>query len=147
VWLLEGGVRLVLVAPLTAAASAHTCPTHANLLTLTPAAAVLLLGAASHPHPPHHTLLALFITTSMLPPSRYFGNVCELDLIFNFHKAYYILDELLIAGEGAGGWVGGRVGEGGLGVALTWRHNNWAMHPMSCQLLQCAASGIGGAGI
>lgn len=28
----------------------------------------------------------------------YFGNVCELDLIFNFHKAYYILDELLIAG-------------------------------------------------
>jgi len=30
---------------------------------------------------------------------RYFGNVCELDLIFNFHKAYYILDELVIAGE------------------------------------------------
>ena len=29
---------------------------------------------------------------------RYFTNVCELDLIFNFHKAYYILDELLIAG-------------------------------------------------
>ncbi|GAM24547.1 hypothetical protein SAMD00019534_077220, partial [Acytostelium subglobosum LB1] len=30
---------------------------------------------------------------------RYFGNVCELDLIFNFHKAYYILDELIMAGE------------------------------------------------
>eukprot|EP00475_Leptophrys_vorax_P022418 TRINITY_DN3054_c0_g1_i1.p1 TRINITY_DN3054_c0_g1~~TRINITY_DN3054_c0_g1_i1.p1 ORF type:complete len:162 (-),score=31.25 TRINITY_DN3054_c0_g1_i1:237-722(-) len=30
---------------------------------------------------------------------RYFTNVCELDLIFNFHKAYYILDEILIAGE------------------------------------------------
>ena len=30
---------------------------------------------------------------------RYFGNVCELDLIFNFHKAYHILDELLITGE------------------------------------------------
>merc|ERR1711998_749410 len=30
---------------------------------------------------------------------RYFGNVCELDLIFNFHKAYYILDELVMAGE------------------------------------------------
>ncbi|KAK7327253.1 hypothetical protein VNO80_31619 [Phaseolus coccineus] len=30
---------------------------------------------------------------------RYFGSVCELDLIFNFHKAYYILDEILIAGE------------------------------------------------
>ncbi|KZW04211.1 Adaptor protein complex sigma subunit [Exidia glandulosa HHB12029] len=30
---------------------------------------------------------------------RYFGNVCELDLIFNFQKAYSILDELIIAGE------------------------------------------------
>merc|ERR1711920_1133859 len=30
---------------------------------------------------------------------RYFGNVCELDLIFNFHKAYYILDEVMLAGE------------------------------------------------
>ncbi|KAL9395318.1 hypothetical protein Peur_009571 [Populus x canadensis] len=30
---------------------------------------------------------------------RYFGSVCELDLIFNFHKAYYILDEILVAGE------------------------------------------------
>ncbi|CAG8468467.1 45350_t:CDS:2 [Gigaspora margarita] len=30
---------------------------------------------------------------------RYFGNVCELDLIFNFQKAYYVLDELIIAGE------------------------------------------------
>ncbi|KAA8528838.1 hypothetical protein F0562_036193 [Nyssa sinensis] len=29
----------------------------------------------------------------------YFGSVCELHLIFNFPKAYYILDELLIAGE------------------------------------------------
>jgi AP-1 complex subunit sigma 1/2 len=25
--------------------------------------------------------------------------VCELDLIFNFHKAYFILDEVLVAGE------------------------------------------------
>ncbi|KAK9759851.1 hypothetical protein K7432_016700 [Basidiobolus ranarum] len=30
---------------------------------------------------------------------KYFGNVCELDLIFNFNKAYFILDELLIVGE------------------------------------------------
>ena len=29
---------------------------------------------------------------------RYFGNVCELDIIFNFHRAYYILDELIIGG-------------------------------------------------
>ncbi|SBS83532.1 AP-1 complex subunit sigma, putative [Plasmodium ovale curtisi] len=30
---------------------------------------------------------------------KYFGNVCELDLIFNFHKAYYLLDEILVTGE------------------------------------------------
>eukprot|EP00166_Cyanidium_caldarium_P002058 ctg_210.g158 len=30
---------------------------------------------------------------------RYFGNVCELDLIFNFPNAYYILDDMLTAGE------------------------------------------------
>jgi|TARA_B110000211_G_C13921430_1_gene482946 AP-1 complex subunit sigma 1/2 len=29
---------------------------------------------------------------------RYFGNVCELDIIFNFHKAYFILDELFVGG-------------------------------------------------
>ena len=28
-----------------------------------------------------------------------FENVCELDLIYNFHKAYFILDEVLVAGE------------------------------------------------
>ena len=42
---------------------------------------------------------------------KYFGNVCELDLIFNFHKvfnfyssikylkAYYILDEIILGGH------------------------------------------------
>jgi len=30
---------------------------------------------------------------------RFFGNVCEMDLIFNFQQAYAILDELLMAGE------------------------------------------------
>ena len=29
---------------------------------------------------------------------KHFGNVCELDLIFNFHKTYFILDELIISG-------------------------------------------------
>ena len=29
----------------------------------------------------------------------YFGSVCELDIIFNFEKAYFILDELVLAGE------------------------------------------------
>ena len=30
---------------------------------------------------------------------KYFGSVCELDIIFNFEKAYFILDEFLLAGE------------------------------------------------
>lgn len=30
---------------------------------------------------------------------KYFGNVCELDLIFNFQKAYFVLDELIMNGE------------------------------------------------
>src|SRR3989338_6147889 len=29
----------------------------------------------------------------------YFGSVCELDLIFNFHTIYLILDEIFVAGE------------------------------------------------
>lgn len=29
----------------------------------------------------------------------YFGNVCELDLIFNFTRSYWILDEIFISGE------------------------------------------------
>jgi len=30
---------------------------------------------------------------------RYFENVCELDLIFNFQKAYHILDNFILGGE------------------------------------------------
>lgn len=30
---------------------------------------------------------------------KYYGNVCELDIIFNFQRAYYILDEIIVAGE------------------------------------------------
>eukprot|EP00735_Rhodelphis_limneticus_P012128 TRINITY_DN5321_c0_g1::TRINITY_DN5321_c0_g1_i1::g.24174::m.24174 TRINITY_DN5321_c0_g1::TRINITY_DN5321_c0_g1_i1::g.24174 ORF type:complete len:157 (+),score=19.62,sp/Q84WL9/AP2S_ARATH/73.94/3e-73,Clat_adaptor_s/PF01217.15/1e-57,SYF2/PF08231.7/0.0044 TRINITY_DN5321_c0_g1_i1:43-471(+) len=30
---------------------------------------------------------------------QYFGNVCELDLVFNFHKVYMILDEFFLGGE------------------------------------------------
>ena len=29
---------------------------------------------------------------------RYFGSVCELDIIFNYHKAYYIIEEIIAAG-------------------------------------------------
>jgi AP-1 complex subunit sigma 1/2 len=30
---------------------------------------------------------------------KYFRNVCELDLIYNFHRAYVLLDEVLLGGE------------------------------------------------
>lgn len=29
----------------------------------------------------------------------YFDNVCELDLVFNFHKLYAIVDEIFLGGE------------------------------------------------
>jgi hypothetical protein len=34
-----------------------------------------------------------------LNPDAFFGNVCELDLVFNFYKVYAILDEVFLAGE------------------------------------------------
>ena len=29
---------------------------------------------------------------------KYIGNVCELDIIFNFNKAFFLLEEILLAG-------------------------------------------------
>lgn len=30
---------------------------------------------------------------------RFFHNVCELDLVFNFYKVYSVVDEMFLAGE------------------------------------------------
>jgi hypothetical protein len=30
---------------------------------------------------------------------KYFGSVCELDLVFNFHKVFSLLDEFFLGGE------------------------------------------------
>jgi len=30
---------------------------------------------------------------------QYFGNVCELDLVFNFHKVHLLIDEMVVGGE------------------------------------------------
>jgi hypothetical protein len=30
---------------------------------------------------------------------RYFGSVCELDVVYNFYKIYGIIDDLIIGGE------------------------------------------------
>lgn len=40
-------------------------------------------------------IIHLFVETL----DKYFGSVCELDVIFNFHRVYFILDEILLAGE------------------------------------------------
>ncbi len=37
----------------------------------------------------HHLVVAL---------DRYFGNVCELDLVFRFHEASHVIDELFVGG-------------------------------------------------
>ena len=42
-------------------------------------------------------LEAIHLFVEML--DRFFGNVCELDLVFNFHKVYIMLDEYIVAGE------------------------------------------------
>ena len=42
-------------------------------------------------------LEAIHLFVMML--DEYFGNVCELDLVFNFHKVYVILDEYIVSGE------------------------------------------------
>lgn len=72
----------------------------------------------------------------------YFGNVCELDLIFNFHKAYYILDELLIAGARQGGTQGRGSGcvKGGVCCACRGRALLAAAASCSCWLPPAAAA-------
>ena len=40
-------------------------------------------------------LIHLFVETL----DAYFGNVCELDIVFNFQQVYRMLDELINGGE------------------------------------------------
>ena len=40
-------------------------------------------------------LIHLFVETM----DKYFGSVCELDVVYNFYKVYTVLDELIIGGE------------------------------------------------
>ena len=40
-------------------------------------------------------LIHLFVETL----DKYFGSVCELDVVYNFYKVYSVLDELLVGGE------------------------------------------------
>ena len=60
--------------------------------------ASLFVVAGISPHDNELTMLEV-IHRFVEVLDRYFGNVCELDLIFNFQKAYQVLDELLMAGE------------------------------------------------
>lgn len=47
-------------------------------------------SVGAEPHTQHLDLQIL---------DHYFGNVCELDLVFGFHKVYCLLDEFIIGGE------------------------------------------------
>ena len=49
---------------------------------------------------PDNELIALEIIHRYVEVlDKYFGNACELDIIFNFEKAQYILDEVVLGGE------------------------------------------------
>lgn len=48
---------------------------------------------------PFFSLLAQNVETNYTKPWRVSVQVCELDIIFNFEKAYFILDEFLMGGE------------------------------------------------
>ena len=50
--------------------------------------------------PDYNELLALEIIQFIVEIlDRYFNNVCELDIIFNFHKVYFLLDEMIMSGQ------------------------------------------------
>ena len=44
------------------------------------------------PRPPIVSLSSRYVELL----DKYFGSVCELDIIFNYEKAYFMLDELLL---------------------------------------------------
>ena len=49
--------------------------------------------------PDYNELLALEIIQFLVEVlDWYFNNVCELDIIFNFHKVYFLLDEIIMSG-------------------------------------------------
>ena len=43
----------------------------------------------------HLELIQLFVEVL----DQFFGNVCELDIVFNFYKIYSIVDEMIVGGE------------------------------------------------
>lgn len=54
-------------------------------------------ASSTHGAYPHAALRPCHAVLQIL--DHYFGNVCELDLVFGFHKVYCILDEFIIGGE------------------------------------------------
>jgi hypothetical protein len=56
-----------------------------------------LMPRDNHAEPLQHQSYHLPLSPQIL--DHYFGNVCELDLVFGFHKVYCILDEFIIGGE------------------------------------------------
>lgn len=44
-------------------------------------------------------LCLMFIHRIVEALDQYFGNVCELDVIFNFERVHTVIDEIMMAGE------------------------------------------------
>ena len=61
------------------------------------------LAPGCRPPPPHvarqNELAILELIHSLVETlDKYFGNVCELDLMYHFDKAHYIIDEMIMNG-------------------------------------------------
>lgn len=68
-------------------------------LTLVPELFLLSFSCFKFPRSSPPSCLTSFIFCCVQILDHYFGNVCELDLVFGFHKVYCILDEFIIGGE------------------------------------------------
>ncbi|KAK4351879.1 hypothetical protein RND71_027397 [Anisodus tanguticus] len=61
---------------------------------------------------------------------HFFSNVCELDLVFNFHKVYLILDEFILAGElqeTSNYRENGRIGKAGVKIFVLARDKHFPL--------------------
>ena len=97
---------------LFARAGVPRCPTHATaldahsvsqmvdqVLTLQAGTRIMVLAPVVSARKGEHAEVFADLRTRGFVRARIDGAVCELDLIFNFTRAYWILDELVVAGE------------------------------------------------
>ena len=92
----ESSIGQIVAASHHACADQKLCSTDSKVVYRRYASLFFIAGCAST----DNELITLEIVHRYVEQmDKYYGNVCELDIIFNFQKAYFILDELLLAGE------------------------------------------------